>query len=221
VQTFDAKSGAPSRKIRVHEGAIACLAFSEDGRRAVTAAADRTARIFDVATERVMPFVLTGHTEALSCAAFDAAGDRVVTASFDLTARIFDAATGEALVTLEGNRSGVLWAAFSRDGRLVATAGHDKTVRIFDAQTGDTLEVFRGHTGPVNWVAFAADGARLISHSWDWNANPHAEDGSVRIWNIRDERSLAEIRADVAARVPYTMKPEGVIVARPPGWWAK
>ena len=221
VQIFDAGSGAPTQKIRAHQGAVACLAFGKDGRRAVTAGADGSARIYDVATDRVMPIALSGHSGPLFCAAFDAQGDRVVTGSFDLTARIFDAATAEALATLEGNESSVLWATFSPDGRLVATAGHDKTVRIFDARTGDTLAIFRGHTGPVSWVAFAADGARLFSHSWDWNANPPTGDGSVRLWNIRDERSLEEIRADVAARVPYAMTKEGVIVARPPGQTAK
>jgi len=56
----------------------------------VTASADRTALIWDVASRREIA-VLKGHGGALYSAAFSKDGNRILTASGDKTARVWDA----------------------------------------------------------------------------------------------------------------------------------
>jgi WD40 repeat protein len=105
-------------------------AYSPDGRRIVTASADKTARIWDAATGKSL-LVLHGHILSLSSAAFSPDSKRVVTASSDETARVWDAESGTEILTLAGHKGAVLSAVFSPDGKVVATASLDGTARIW------------------------------------------------------------------------------------------
>jgi WD40 repeat protein len=68
---------------------INSAAFSMDGKRAVTASDDGTARIWDLSGARPSAVVLEGHDGPLLSAAFNSDGKRVVTASDDGTARVW------------------------------------------------------------------------------------------------------------------------------------
>ena len=63
--------------------------FSPDGRRVVLSVDDRTARIWDLASNRQV-LALSGHLELMQFASFAPDGQRIVTASDDATARIWD-----------------------------------------------------------------------------------------------------------------------------------
>jgi WD40 repeat protein len=97
----------------------------------VTAAEDKTARIWDAASAKEIA-VLGGHDGCVYSAAYSPDGTRIVTASEDRTARIWDAATAREIAILRGHESGVECAAFSPDGTLVVTASGDKSARIWD-----------------------------------------------------------------------------------------
>jgi hypothetical protein len=84
-----------------HEGPLNSAAFSPDGTRIVTASDDKTARIWDAATAKVIT-VLRGHEGPVNSAAFSPDGKRIVTASWVTTPRIWDAATAKEFAVLGG-----------------------------------------------------------------------------------------------------------------------
>ena len=77
---------------------LVLAAFSPDGSRIVTASSDKTARIWDAATDKEI--AVLRHDDRVNSAAFSADGSRIVTASDDKTARIWDAATAKEIAVL-------------------------------------------------------------------------------------------------------------------------
>jgi WD40 repeat protein len=102
--------------------------FSPDGKRIVTASSDKTARVWDAGTGRVLA-TFDGYTVA-----FSPDGKRVATTSNDTT-RLWDAKSGNLLSTLTG-----FTAAFSPDGKRIVTASDDNTARVYIVDPDDLLK---------------------------------------------------------------------------------
>ena len=112
--------GIPRSTLRHNWNAMSA-AWSPDGKRIVTASADKTARIWN-ADGTGAAAVLTGHDDKVWSAAWSPDGKRIVTASADQTARVWNAdGTGDPIV-LKDHEDMVLSAAWSPDGKRIVTA---------------------------------------------------------------------------------------------------
>jgi hypothetical protein len=120
-------------------GSVNSIAFSPDGRRLASASADKTMRLWDVASGAAVR-TLEGHQDAVNGVAFSPDGRWLASASADKTVRLWDVASGAAVRTLEGHQGWVFGVAFSPDGRRLASASRDKTVRLWDLRTLLVLE---------------------------------------------------------------------------------
>jgi len=69
-----------------------------DGQRAVSASADRTLKVWNLATGRELR-TLTGHTSGVNAVAVTANGQRTVSASADNKLKLWNLETGEVLAT--------------------------------------------------------------------------------------------------------------------------
>lgn len=170
----EARSADHLLAVLPHAAYVNTLAVSPDGSRAVTGSEDRMARVWDVATGRLLA-VLAGHTGSLVTAAFSPDGARVVTGSLDRTARLWDVRTGAPVAVLAGHAGIVTSAVFSPDGALIATGSFDRTVRLWDGATGAPGATLRGHDNTVQALAWSPDGKRLASASYDKTA---------RVWDV-------------------------------------
>jgi WD40 repeat protein len=102
---------------------VLSAAFSPDGARIVTASADRTARVWDIASNEILR-ELRGHGGSVQSAAFSPDGARIVTASFDRTARVWD----------------VSWGMTARGQELVQRVCAEKLVGAETFTTEDELD---------------------------------------------------------------------------------
>jgi len=150
----------------VHDGVVYSVAFSPDGKYAVSGSYDRTARVWDVMTGKEISRMV--HTNLVNVVAFSPDGQRVLSGSYDNTARVWEALTGKEIARMTHD-DWVYTAAFSPDGKYVVSAGVDNTARVWESETGK--EVARMiHDGDVSSVAFSPDGRYVASGSADKTA---------------------------------------------------
>ncbi|MDR3113955.1 MAG: hypothetical protein LBU25_00350 [Treponema sp.] len=72
-----------------HSGGVNAAAFSPDGRRIVSASDDKTVKLWDAQTGRVL-LTLSGHSDWVRSAAFSPDGRRIVSASEDGMVKLRD-----------------------------------------------------------------------------------------------------------------------------------
>src|SRR5438105_800433 len=90
------------RAMEGHTDRVYCVAFSPAGGFLFSASADRTVRMWDVASgKEVRQF--NGHTEGVASVALTRDGRRMLTGSWDKSVRLWDVETGKELRKFEGH----------------------------------------------------------------------------------------------------------------------
>jgi hypothetical protein len=108
------------------------VAFSlPNGDRLASAGADRTVRVWDVASGRQV-LVLAGHLDGVNQVAFSPDGAFIASVSDDRTLRLWDARTGAPLAILRGDTQGVGALAFAPGGGQISTGSDDGSLRVWD-----------------------------------------------------------------------------------------
>jgi WD40 repeat protein len=206
-QEVDAKSLAkplpsqPSDEIRRFEGSmggVRSVAFSPDGRRAVSGAAEKVVRLWDVETGKELRH-FQGHSLSIWSVAFSPDDRHIASGSEDYTVRLWDANTGQELKRLQH----ALWiqcvVVFSPDGRRVLSGSEDKTMRLWDVETGKEVRRFP-HLHSVKSVAFSADGRLLLSGD---------NQGVVRLWDAEKAEELRRFDEPMGSVTSVGFFPDG------------
>jgi WD40 repeat protein len=215
----------PFVELKGHTDSVLSVAFSPDGKKAVTGSADNTIRIWDAESgsatfgkelkrlgKTVKVFRVSvpasGHAGYVNSVAFSPDGKKIVTSSSDKTARIWDAETGRELKKLKGHTEEVIPVAFSPDGKKVVTGSFDNTARIWDAETGRELKRLE-HKGAVNTYAFSLEGKQLKGHTAGVYSVAFSPDGkrvvignqdnTVRIWDAESGKELKKLEGHTGA----------------------
>ncbi len=154
------------------ERGIGSLGFSSDGHLLVTGSGDRTARLWDASTGRLLHVLV--HRGHVLAERFSPDGRSLVTSSSDGAAATWDVRTGERVLLLTGATGIAEEAEFSPDGKEIAVAFGDRVARIYSNEDGRLLAPLAGHGDAVTSIQYDPSG-RLIATG--------SADGTARLWS--------------------------------------
>lgn len=172
------------RRLEGHGGGIRYVAFSPDGRLAISASGttggDNTARVWDVATGKELRR-LEGHLWQTYACAISPDGRHALTGGADSTARLWELHTGREVRRFVGHLNAIWHVAFNRKGDRVITSGPDRTARVWETATGKELLALEGHRAAVEPALFSPDGKHIVTASMD---------RTVRLWDAATGREV-------------------------------
>jgi WD40 repeat protein len=134
-----------------HTADVTCVAFSPDGRRALTAAKDQTAILWDTSQPAAAPkrLAVLNHLASVNDAVFSASGELVLTFSGEPKLRAWSAVSGE-LLGLFQPAGDVLQAGFAPDGNSVFAIVQNLVGRRWSGDADDAE--FAREIRPMSWT---------------------------------------------------------------------
>jgi WD40 repeat protein len=182
-----APAAGPQRNVLLgHTGQVQAVAVTPDNRLIISASTDRTIRIWELASGRLVR-TLEGHSGYVSSVAVTADSQLMISGGWDNTVRVWNLASGRLVRTLEGHSAMVDAVTVSPDNRRIASGSKDATLRIWDLASGRPIHILEGHSDQVTAVAASPDSQKIISASWD---------NTVRVWDVASGQLLQILHGD-------------------------
>lgn len=173
-----------------HKNWVYEVAFSADGKYAISVSNDRTVRVWNVESgESVHLFKTEKAATALDVSPDGktiAVGYGPHDADKQSTSRIaaYALESGEAIGSLEAHRSEIRAIQFSPDGRFLVSASHDGTSRLWDVETWKEVRRFDDGDRDIFDAQFALDGRRVVTLEGF---------GGVGVWDVETGKKLCRL----------------------------
>jgi WD40 repeat protein/DNA-binding SARP family transcriptional activator len=187
----NARTGEPVIRFKGHTQAVVDIDVSPDGRWVATSSPDRTARIWERRTGRLVHTI--AHTTQVAASAWAPDSRRLATAARDGLVRLWDVTADAArpLFSLSGSgtQRGLYDVTFSPDGDFVMTGDEAVTATsVFDVTLGGDAEwaTLPGN-GDSQWgaAAFTPDGTVVSA----------GRNGALTAWEVDTGRMAAALPA--------------------------
>ncbi len=181
VTLFEVATGKPAATWKDrHDDIVMCLDFSPDGSHLASGAADKIARVTEVATGRQVN-LLEGHTHYVMGIAYRADGRVLATAGADGVVTSWNMILGERKKKIEGWTKEVTSIQFIGATNQIVTSAGDNLVRIVN-DDGAQVRSIAGLPDFMQSAASTANGATLVGGG---------EDSFLRVWNGADGKEIA------------------------------
>eukprot|EP00177_Eucheuma_denticulatum_P006905 GFKZ01012564.1.p1 GENE.GFKZ01012564.1~~GFKZ01012564.1.p1 ORF type:complete len:544 (-),score=45.77 GFKZ01012564.1:3010-4536(-) len=162
------------RGISGHLGWVRSVAVDPSNEWFATGSADRTVKIWDLASGRLR-LTLTGHISAVRGIAISSRHPYMFTVGEDKTVKCWDLEQNKVIRNYHGHLSGVYCVSLHPSLDVLMTGGRDSTIRVWDIRTRAQVFVLGSHRDTVNAVFTQAVDPQIVSASVD---------STIRLWDL-------------------------------------
>ncbi|KAG0764980.1 hypothetical protein G6F33_002109 [Rhizopus arrhizus] len=166
-----------------HKKAITGLTTDIINKCLITASVDKTIKIWDIKTAKVLDTIDLG-SPAVSIR-YHMDNDLLAVVCDDLGIRVVDLETKRVIREFWGHRNRITDFVFSPDSRWIVSASLDGTVRTWDLPTGSMIDIFKVED-IVTCLTFSPEG--------DFLATAHVDNNGIFLWANRTQYANVSLR---------------------------
>jgi len=182
-----------------HSENVNAVAFSPDGKLALSGSRDKTLKLWEVSSGREIR-TFKGHSSSINAVVFSPDGKLALSGSYDNTLKLWQVDSGREIRTFKGPSHWVKAVAFSPDGKLALSGSKDNTLKLWQVSSGREIRTFKGHSWSVNAVAFSPDGKLALSGSGDH---------TLKLWQVLSGREIRTFRGHSEGVNSIAFSPDG------------
>ena len=182
-----------------HTNEVNYAQFSTDGKRILTVSEDKTAKIWESETGKILAN-LKGHKSGILKGYFSPNGNTILTIGDDSSAILWNTSTASIVKVFGTKRSKVTGAQFSKDGKLIFTNCTDSTVKLFDAESGLLKYQIKNSKDDVFSATLNSTNTEIATIG---------SDNNIRIWKVSSGKQLKVLKGhtDMINYIEYS--PDG------------
>jgi WD40 repeat protein len=209
LESFAAPSeGEHDAKVNIqlgHTGWVSSVAFSPDGKFALSGGGDNMLKLWELATGHELRS-FAGHTGDVHSVAFSPDGKLALSGSEDRTLKLWEPTTGRELRSFVGHTDRVTAVAFSPNGKFVLSGSGDNTLKLWEVASGRMVRsFFAGHDDGVRSVAISPDGKFALS-----GGGAHGSgNNTLKLWELATGRELRSFVGHTSLVDSVAFSPDG------------
>eukprot|EP00026_Physarum_polycephalum_P006939 Phypoly_transcript_06992.p1 GENE.Phypoly_transcript_06992~~Phypoly_transcript_06992.p1 ORF type:complete len:551 (+),score=61.74 Phypoly_transcript_06992:42-1655(+) len=177
---------APWKLMRVisgHTGWVRSISINTDNDWFVTGSADRTIKVWDLATG-TLKLTLTGHINTIRGLAVSPRHPYLFSAGEDKQVKCWDLEYNKVIRQYHGHLSAVYCLSLHPTIDVMITGGRDMTARVWDMRTKQAAHVLTGHQNTVCAVASQSVDPQIVTGS---------HDSTIRLWDLSTGKTMATL----------------------------
>jgi pleiotropic regulator 1 len=166
-----------------HLGWVRCVAFEPGNEWFCTGSADRTIKLWDLATG-TLKLSLTGHIATVRDLAVSDRHNYLFSCGEDKMVKCWDLEQNKSIRYYHGHLSGVYSLSLHPTLDVLVTGGRDSTARVWDIRTKEEIHVLMGHTNTVTTVKSQGSDPQVITGS---------ADSTIKLWDLRTGKAITTL----------------------------
>ncbi|CAA0842589.1 Protein pleiotropic regulatory locus 1 [Striga hermonthica] len=177
---------APWKNYRVisgHLGWVRSVAVDPSNNWFCTGSADRTIKIWDLASGR-LKLTLTGHIDQVRGLAISSKHTYMFSAGDDKLVKCWDLEQNKVIRSYHGHLSGVYCLALHPTIDILFTGGRDSVCRVWDIRSKMQIHALSGHENTVCSVFTRPTDPQVVTGS---------HDSTIKLWDLRYGKTMATL----------------------------